>query len=257
MTQKFSLTQDAYERLRADLLSCRLKPGERLRINDLCKHLSVSLGAVREALSRLTSEGLVSAEPQLGFSVAPISAVDLKDLTMVRTEIEGLCLRHAVAVGDLAWESRIVAAFHRLSRTPHNAPDDPQRLNDSFASAHAAFHQELVSACTSPWLHRMRETLFAQSARYIALSVPLARQDRDRNQEHRELMDAVISRDADRAAELMTAHLNLTTQILIDALAAPANSDALYASGMNTAESERTDGLITPSSRRVLRPPAV
>jgi len=235
MTQKFSLTQDAYERLRADLLSCRLKPGERLRINDLCKHLSVSLGAVREALSRLTSEGLVSAEPQLGFSVAPISAVDLKDLTMVRSEIEGLCLRQSVAAGDLAWESRIVAAFHRLSRTPQNAPDDPQRLNDSFASAHAAFHQELVSACTSPWLHRMRETLFAQSARYIALSVPLARQDRDRNQEHRELMDAVISRNADRAVELMTAHLNLTTQILIDALAAPVNSDALYASGMNTA----------------------
>jgi DNA-binding GntR family transcriptional regulator len=227
MTQKFSLTQDAYERLRADLLTCRLKPGERLRINDLCKQLSVSLGAVREALSRLTSEGLVSCEPQLGFSVAPISAVDLQDLTMVRTEIEGLSLRHAVERGDLAWESRIVAAFHRLSRTPHNSPEDANRLNDEFASAHAAFHQELVSACTSPWLHRMRNTLFAQSARYIALSVPLARRDRNRNQEHRELMDAVISRNADRAVELMAAHLNLTTQILLDALDAPANSDEL------------------------------
>ena len=227
MTQKFSLTQEAYERLRADLLSCRLRPGERLRINELCKHLSVSLGAVREALSRLTSEGLVSAEPQLGFRVAPISAVDLKDLTMVRTEIEGLCLRHAVAAGDLAWESRIVAAFHRLSRTPHNAPEDPQRLNDEFAVAHADFHQELVSACASPWLHRTRDTLFAQSARYIALSVPLARRDRDRNKEHQELMDAVISRNADHAVELTTAHLNLTTQILIDALAVQTNSDTV------------------------------
>ena len=117
-----------------------------------------------------------------------------------------------------------MAAFHRLSRTPHNAPDDPQRLNDAFASAHADFHQELVSACTSPWLHRMRDMLFAQSARYIALSVPLARRDRDRNQEHRELMDAMISRNADRAVELMTAHVNLTTQILIDALAEQANT---------------------------------
>jgi len=242
MTQKFSLTQEAYERLRSDLLACRLKPGERLRINDLCKNLSVSLGAVREALSRLTSEGLVSAEPQLGFRVAPISAIDLKDLTMVRIEIEGLCLRQAVAAGDLAWESRIVAAFHRLSRTPHYAPDDPQRLNDAFASAHAAFHQELVSACTSPWLHRMRDTLFAQSARYIALSVPLARRDRDRNQEHRDLMDTVISRNGDRAVELMAAHLNLTTQILLDALDAPANSEALHASRMN-AVAKSSDGV--------------
>jgi DNA-binding GntR family transcriptional regulator len=219
MTQKFSLTQDAYERVRADLLACRLKPGERLRINDLCKRLSVSLGAVREALSRLTSEGLVSAEPQLGFRVAPISTSDLQDLTMVRTEIEGLCLRQAIAEGDLAWESRIVAAYHRLSRTPHNAPDDPKRLNDDFAAAHSEFHQALVSACTSAWLHRIRHILFAQSARYVALSVPLARRDRDRNQEHRDLMDAVIARDAERATELMTAHLKLTTAILLEALA--------------------------------------
>jgi len=234
MTQKFSLTQEAYERLRADLLACRLQPGERLRINELCKKLSVSLGAVREALSRLTSEGLVSAEPQLGFRVAPISAIDLQDLTMVRTEIEGLCLRQAIAHGDLVWESRIVAAYHRLSRTPHNAPDDPKRLNDEFASAHAEFHQELVSACTSAWLHRLRGILFAQAARYIALSVPLARQDRDRNQEHRDLMDAVIGRNADLAVKLMTAHLNLTTRILLDALAAPANREVHYVSRMNS-----------------------
>jgi DNA-binding GntR family transcriptional regulator len=234
MSQKFSLTQDAYERLRADLLACRLRPGERLRINDLCKQLSVSLGAVREALSRLTSEGLVSATPQLGFTVAPISATDLKDLTMVRIEIEGLCLRQAVLAGDLAWESRIVAAYHSLSRTPHNAPDDPMRLNDAFASAHAAFHEELVSACISPWLHRVRGILFAQSARYIALSVPLARQGRDRNLEHRELMNAAISRDGDRAVLLMTAHLTLTTQILLEALAAPATSEPTQVSRMNT-----------------------
>lgn len=228
------MTQDAYERLRADVLACRLQPGERLRINDLCKHLSVSLGAVREALSRLTSEGLVSAAPQLGFSVAPISAVDLKDLTMVRREIEALCLRDAIARGDLAWESRIVASYHRLSRTPHQAPDDPKRMNDAFAAAHAAFHQELVSACTSPWLHRMRGILFAQAARYVALSVPLAREDRNRNEEHGELMKAVIGRNGDRAAELMAAHLDLTTRILLDALAAPANSAVLYVARMNT-----------------------
>ncbi len=247
MTQKSSLTQEAYERLRADLLACRLKPGERLRINDLCKRLSVSLGAVREALSRLTSEGLVSAEPQLGFRVAPISTSDLQDLTNVRTEIEGLCLRQAIASGDLAWESRIVAAYHRLSRTPHNAPDDRKRLNDSFASAHAEFHQELVSACTSSWLHRIRHILFAQSARYVALSVPLEREDRDRNQEHRDLMNAVISRDTDRAVQLMTAHLNLTTRILLDALAAPENSEAAgHVLGVAAAASNRLRS--TPSS---------
>lgn len=218
MAPKSSLTQEAYERLRADLLACRLKPGERLRINDLCKHLSVSLGAVREALSRLTSEGLVSAEPQRGFRAAPISATELKDLTMVRTEIDGLCLRRAIAAGDVAWEGRIVASYHQLSRTPYHAPDDPQRLSDEFSRVHANFHEELVSACDSRWLRRLRGMLFAQSERYRGLSVPLARFDRDRNREHRELMEAVLARDADTAVASMKAHVETTLRILLDAL---------------------------------------
>src|SRR6201999_1825607 len=84
VSKESNLTQLAHDRLRADLLACRLKPGERLIINQLCQYLDVSLGAVREALSRLSSEGLVIAEPQRGFRVAPISAEDLKDLTAAR-----------------------------------------------------------------------------------------------------------------------------------------------------------------------------
>jgi DNA-binding GntR family transcriptional regulator len=244
MNQKFSLTQEAYERLRADLLSCRLRPGERLKINELCRQLAVSSGAVREALSRLASEGLVLAEPQLGFTVAAISAVDLQDLTMVRTEIEGLCLRQSVANGDLAWESRIVAAYHRLSRTPHYAPGDAKRLNEAFASAHSEFHHELVSACTSPWLHRLRNILFAQAARYVALSVPLARKERDRNKEHRDIMDAVIARDSELAVQLMSNHLKLTTRIVLEALGGLRNDGALVFNRVKTQRAGRASAVL-------------
>lgn len=212
---KSSLTQSAYERLRADLLACRLRPGERLKINDLCAALGVSLGAVREALSRLTSEGLVVAEPQRGFRVAPISSEDLQDLTMVRIEIEALCLKRAVDVGNLAWESGIVAAYHSLSRTPDRAPSDQQRLNDDWSRAHAAFHRALVAACNSPCLLRLRELLYAQTERYRQLSVPLAEIERDIDREHREIMEAVLARNADRAIALMTVHLKLTTNIVL------------------------------------------
>ena len=68
-----NLTQGAYEQLRADILSCRLLPGSKLKIQELCIRCAVSLGAIREALSRLTSEGLVVARPQRGFKAAPIS----------------------------------------------------------------------------------------------------------------------------------------------------------------------------------------
>lgn len=221
MARESSLTQAAYERLRAELLSCRLVPGERLRINDLCEQLAVSLGAVREALSRLTSDGLVVAEPQRGFRVAPISALDLQDLTMVRTEIEGMCLRRAIERGDVAWESQVVSAYHRLSRTSERASSDSRRVSDDFARAHEAFHDALVAACDSPWLLRLRSQLYAQSERYRRLSLPLSRYRRDTNREHRELMDAAIERDAQRAAERMGEHIGTTTRILLDALGTP------------------------------------
>lgn len=211
-----SLTHDAYERLRADLLACRLQPGSRLKIGELCQSLSVSLSAVREALSRLTSEGLVVAEPQRGFRVAPISADELSDLTQVRAQIEGMCLERAIAVGDVGWEARLVAAFHRLSRTPEREPGDPQRMNEAWSAAHAAYHEALVAACDSPWLLRLRATLYAQSERYRRLSVPLAEIARDLNREHQDIIDAAFARDSGRARTLMTRHLELTTRILLE-----------------------------------------
>ena len=210
-----SLTQAAYERLRADLLACRLRPGARLRINELCQALSVSLSAVREALSRLTAEGLVVAEPQRGFRVAPISADELRDLTEVRAQIEGMCLERAITTGDVGWESQLVAAFHRLSRTPVREPDDPQRMNEAWSVAHAAYHAALVGACDSPWLLRLRGILYAQSERYRRLSVPLAEIARDLNREHQDIMEAALARDAGRARTLLTQHLELTTRALL------------------------------------------
>ncbi len=211
-----SLTQDAYERLRADLLACRLRPGARLKISELCQALSVSLSAVREALSRLTAEGLVVAEPQRGFRVAPISAEELRDLTEVRAQIEGMCLERAIAVGDVGWESQLVAAFHRLSRTPERESADPQRMNEAWSAAHAAYHEALVGACDSPWLLRLRALLYAQSERYRRLSVPLAKIARDLNREHQDIMEAALARDAERARALMSQHVELTTRVLLE-----------------------------------------
>ena len=212
-----NLTQRAYEQLRADILACRIAPGAKLKIQDLCTKFAVSLGAIREALSRLTSEGLVVAEPQRGFRAAPISAEDLQDLTRVRVEIDGLCLRRAIELGDVDWEARLVAAFHRLSRMPERAAGDPARSSDDWAEAHAAFHNALLEGCDSPWLLRLHQQLYDQSERYRRLSVSLAQRRRNIGDEHQKLMDAALARDAEKAVKLLTGHLGATTSILLAA----------------------------------------
>jgi DNA-binding GntR family transcriptional regulator len=215
VTAVASRTQHAYDVLRQELLDCKFEPGQPLRIQDLCERLDVSQGAVREALSRLTSEGFVESEPQRGFRVTPVSVADLKDLATTRIQIEQLCLREAIAQGDIQWEAHIVAAFHELSRTPAVEPGKPRRFSARFVALHHAFFDVLVSGCKSYWLARSRQNLQLQDYRYRGHSPPPSPGERDLIAELRDLMQATIDRKADRACALLSAHMRRSAKALI------------------------------------------
>ena len=204
--------------VRAGILGCRLLPGGKLRINEIAEQVGVSLGAVREALSRLAAEGLVIAESQKGFRVAPISSEEFRDLTDARVEVESLTLRRSIAKGDLEWESHLVAAWHRLSRTSQRLADDPRLYSDEWAVAHRQFHRALVAACGSEKLLTIRSQLYEQAERYRRYSGVIER-DRDVAAEHERLFRATLARDVVAAAREMSAHLWLTADIIIGSAA--------------------------------------
>lgn len=222
MKAKSQIAQ-TYQRLQADLLDSRYPPGCKLKIDQLCRDLGVSPGAVREALSRLTSDGLVRAEPQRGFIVAPVSAADLVDLTSVRIDIETRCVRRAIEIGDVAWEGRVLSALHQLLRlSEHMSAPKAGRpvLNPNWTRLHGEFHDTLVSACDSRWWLRLREQLYLQAERYRRLLIPHARSGRDAATEHKAIAAAVLARDAPLACDLLARHFQLTTDTLL-ALKAP------------------------------------
>lgn len=204
----------AYTQIRADILSCRHMPGTKLNIAALAADLDVSLGAVREALSMLQSEALVVSEPQRGYTVSPVSPKELADITEARIAIETLCLRTSIERGDLAWESRLVASWHRLSRLSQTEAGESQHLSEVWSRAHADFHAELVGACGNDWLLRMRAMLYEQSERYRRISVPLQAEKRDVPAEHKAIFDAVMERDIERAAAALENHLRKTAAIV-------------------------------------------
>jgi DNA-binding GntR family transcriptional regulator len=209
-----SLTQLVYHVLRRELLQCLFEPGQPLRIGTLCGRFQVSQGAVREALSRLTSEGLVESEPQRGFSVTPVSAEDLQDLTNVRVEIEQLTLRDSIASGDARWEARVLSAFHEVSRTPYLGVQTPLRFDWRFVEVHQTFFDVLVSACRSAWLTKTRNMLQVQALRYLGRSPPPTPDERDLVAELRELMNAALERSAHRACALLAEHMLRTADSL-------------------------------------------
>ncbi len=211
-TQAKNRSSEVYDAIARDILDGRHEPRARLRMDLLSEAHGVSLGAVREALVRLASDGLLLADPPKGFVVAPISRADLIDLTETRIELETRCLILSLRAGDLAWEGRVIGALHELIRTPvHFGPDE---LSSEWSRAHKAFHDALVSACDSRWRTRLREQLFLHAERYRRLSVPHRTRPRDVDSEHKAIAEAALARNERAAVEAMTAHLRLTADLL-------------------------------------------
>lgn len=207
--------ETACELIRSEILDGRLPPGAKLNIKALEERFELSLGAVREALSRLAAQGMVIAESQRGYRVSPVSKDELQDLTRARVEMECLCLGQAMRHGDVEWETRIVAAAHRMERLQSQTSDIEARSTKHWNDAHGEFHEALVSACPNQWLLRMRHMLYEQSERYRRLSVPLSTDQRDVRHEHRQIMEAALARDPQKAFQAVEQHLLATAQIIL------------------------------------------
>jgi DNA-binding GntR family transcriptional regulator len=198
--------------LRADILRAKLRPGEKLHIDRLRSAYGVGATPLREALSRLTSGGFVTAEGQRGFRVAPVSIENLLDISRSRVLIEGLALRAAIAKGDRSWEAEILAAAHRLRA---HSPLSGGAITEEWDRENRVFHEALVEACDSPQLLAFRDHLYDMSDRYRRLAVLDGMPGRDLDAEHDAIVQAVLARDADRAIGHLAHHFLETTRAML------------------------------------------
>ncbi|MGM1051376.1 MAG: DNA-binding transcriptional regulator CsiR [Pseudomonadota bacterium] len=210
----------AYRWLKQDIIRGAFQPGEKLLMSRLKARYDLGVGPLREALSQLVAERLVVAISQRGYRVAPMSLAELADLYDARAQLEGLVLRLAIERGDDAWEAEILARAHTLSKVMEvNSPDE---LLDVWDARHKAFHTAIASGCRSPHLLQVRESLFDQVERYRHLWLretvfseeALAR----KREEHTALVEVILARHADRAAEMMREHLMTPVPIITEAM---------------------------------------
>jgi GntR family transcriptional regulator, carbon starvation induced regulator len=211
-----TLASTVYERLREDVLTGALAPGEKLRMEGMRDRYGVGASPLREALNRLAAEGLVSQTDQRGFRVAPVSIEELQELTKARLWVTGLALRESIARGDAAWEDRIVLAFHRMMRAVRRSEDGTLIIGPEVEKFHRAFHSALLAACGSRWITNFADTLFDCARRYQRLSVMSSARPRDVDGEHRAIMEAVLARNVELAVRLHDEHIERTVAIICD-----------------------------------------
>lgn len=212
-----TLVSDAYQRLRADIVEGRLKPGTRLRAEHLKKDYQVGAATMREALALLVADALVVSREQRGFRVAPMSVEDFADITETRALLEGQAVQESILHGDDEWEAELTAAFHRLSRAEERRKDAKSRTPENleyWEACNKKFHEALLSACGSRWTPHFLSILYRQSERYRRIAWVNAPPTRNVHAEHVAIFDAAIARDAAAASALIRRHIRSTLDVI-------------------------------------------
>jgi GntR family carbon starvation induced transcriptional regulator len=211
VSDKTTLATAVYQKLRMDIINGSFKPGEKLRIETIAANYEVGSNAVREALSRLSSERLVDRHEQRGFSVPSIALEEWRVLVKTRCWLETRALEESINNRTAVWEEGIVVAFHRLSRYKSSGfPDDRPGWED----AHRSFHRALLSNCGSPWLLDFCDILADHAARYVSVSNAYRTVPRDGTAEHEALMRVVIDGNSQDACAALITHYTRTLQLI-------------------------------------------
>jgi DNA-binding GntR family transcriptional regulator len=210
---KRTRTETVFDAIREEILSGRLPAEAKLKLTAYSDKFNVSLSVVRDAMGRLSEQGLLQANPQRGFSTLPLSVEDLTALTRARVLVETAALRESIAHGDLGWETEVVAAHHRLAATP---VFDEFGSPTGFGEVHRHFHATLLVGSSNTHLEaaangmRERSQIYQQWSHYFGDDL-----SRDVAGEHRRLAEQAVARDDDGADQTLREHIERTTEALL------------------------------------------
>jgi GntR family carbon starvation induced transcriptional regulator len=203
-----------YERLRTDITHGVLEPGFKLRIGSICERYGVGASPLREAMNRLSAEGLISRTDQRGFSVAPLNWSELEILTRSRVQLESLAFSESVDHRNQEWENGLALLVHQLSRTPRSLESDYYVPNPEWEALHREFHRALLANCSSRWLKGFCDNLTDEAYRFRQLAAVKVFSSRNEHAEHMAIFDAAIHGQTDLAVRLLAEHYTRTSSVV-------------------------------------------
>ena len=230
------LADEAYRRLKADILRCRIAPGARVSEQALSDRLGIGRAPVRTALAQLRRDGLVVAVPQVGYEITHVTLRDAQDLFEARELIE----LHAVerAARGLAQEQ--LDDLSTLATVECTIGDAASV--EAYLRANDAFHTKLVryganaylAGVLTATLERMERLMFLGHMRTSDLGL-------ENDGRHRDLVDALAGHDTERAVRVLGEHLARARERTYAALvASPALLDVNLGEGFGGGHGSRT-----------------
>lgn len=208
-----SLTEEAYARIKAEILDNRMPPGFQALEPELAVRLGMSRTPVREALIRLQKEGLVEVVPRRGMRVMPLSPADMREiyevLTCVESEAAALVAARKPTDADLAPLSAATADMEVAL-----AVDDL----DAWAEADQCYHVALLNLCENRRLVDIAMTHYDIAHRVRMFTLRLRAVPVDSTREHREQVAALRGGDPVAMRRMFRAHRERAAAELMEIL---------------------------------------
>ncbi|PZQ47588.1 MAG: GntR family transcriptional regulator [Rhodovulum sulfidophilum] len=207
-----SLTEKVHAMLRAEILTCALRPGQELNEAELADRFRISKTPVREALSNLRQEGLVQTFPRRGYRITPITFGDMNELFDVRTILEAgaaeiACAR--VGVAEIESLNRLADVIYDRGEQPSLAP---------FIRANREFHLAIARATGNARLEDLLARQIDALERFFYLGAQLRDVSVETSISHHAIVEVLAGRDPARAREIMIQHNDQTREGLTQAL---------------------------------------
>ncbi|RPI18983.1 MAG: GntR family transcriptional regulator [Acidobacteria bacterium] len=206
-----SLTDRAYQQIKEEILTNRLRPGDPLHVDHFVRSLGLSRTPLREAIQELEKEGLVEIRPRMGSFVSHIELREIVEMYQVRALLEGFAAR--LAAGRVS-PDRLVEVEEELTRQPLGSETDYAVLS----KAGLALHRLIVESCGNLVLTRFVVSLQDHFRRFRAVSPQLPERVVDFHQEHLQILDALKKGDGARAQQLTQRHLERAAELLMERL---------------------------------------
>ena len=189
MARETVLRQQVYEKIKHDIMTCKLAPGEPLSENQFLERFGVSKTPIREALTSLVQDGLVEYTPNRGFMVTTVSVTDIQEIFEARIFIEAELFRLAVKkisdgeIDELEKQSRVQAD----AKKPEYA--------ETFLESNRNFHIALAAAGRNSRLLWYYETLMNEAQRLFYMDISNHHQDFRWGHGHEGIIQALRNRD--------------------------------------------------------------
>lgn len=191
-----SLAEKAYKLLRADIISCVLRPGQQVVQSKLAEKYQIGTTPIRDALHRLALENLVQPVPRSGYVITPITLTDIQEQFELRFLLESFAARMAATRGS---EDDLQEIVRRADIT--YVFKDKESYLERIA-LNADFHRAIAIAAGNQRIVDQLSGLLDELARFFYLKYDLKDLSEAMRQEHYLLVEAICSRDPDRAGRV-------------------------------------------------------